>query len=133
MKVANVPLQPCSTSSPMTCAKDMVFHVLYGADRSLTTFYVHQSMDRLGATWEKQPYEPDVARALFFLLLDRDMALKEAALKGIPSLGVEPMGERKAENLFLSLREEVIEPWLTDERVGLGQFIDKAASLYWAC
>ncbi len=33
----------------MTCAKDMVFHVLFGADKSITQFYVRQSMARLGA------------------------------------------------------------------------------------
>jgi len=117
----------------MTCQKDMVFHVLFGADRSLNNFYVHQSMERLGATWAKRDFDPDVSRALFFLLLDKDMALKEKALKGIPNLGVEPMSERKAENFFLSLREEVIEPWLSDERVPALELVDKAAALYWAC
>ena len=117
----------------MTCTKDMAFHVLYGPDRSLTTFYVFQSMDRLGAMWEKKDFEPDVAVALFFLLLDKDMALKEAMLKGIPRHGVEPMPERKAENFFLSMREEVIEPWLSDERVKTLELIDKIKALYWAC
>jgi len=117
----------------MTCARDMVFHVLYGADRSLNAHYVHQSMDRLGAPWEKREYEPDVAQALFFLLLDKDMALKEAVLKGIPKFGVEPMGQRKAENFFLSLREEVIEPWLSDERIKPSDLLSRVAALYWAC
>ena len=63
------PLHPCSTSIPMTCPRDMIFSVLYGGDRDLTRFYVHQSMDRLGAEWEKREFEPDLARVLFFLLL----------------------------------------------------------------
>jgi len=117
----------------MTCTKDMAFHVLFGPDRSMTTFYVHQSMDRLGAAWEKREFEPDVARVLFFLLLDKDMVLKEAALRGIPKHGVEPMQERKAERFFLSLREEVIEPWLSDERIGTEKLLDNVATLYWAC
>lgn len=117
----------------MTCPKDMVFHVLYGPNPTMPAFYVGQSMDRLKAQWKKDNFEPDVCRALFFLLLDRDMTLKEAILKGIPKFGVEPMAERKAENFFLSLREEVIEPWLSDERIATGGLIDKVASLYWAC
>lgn len=83
--------------------------------------------------WEKKDFEPDVAVALFFLLLDKDMALKEAMLKGIPRHGVEPMPERKAENFFLSIREEVIEPWLSDERMKTSELIDKIKALYWAC
>ena len=120
-------------SIPMTCPKDMVFQVLYGPNLSLPAFYVNQSMDRLRAPWKKDVYEPDICRALFFLLLDRDMALKEALLKGIPKFGVEPLSERKAENFFLSLREEVIEPWLSDERVPTTGLIDKISFLYWAC
>lgn len=129
----NAPLQPWRTSRPMTCVRDMAFHVLYGSDKSITQFYVLQSMDRLGAEWDKQEFEPDVARALFFLLLDKDMALKEAALKGIPQHGVEPMTERKAENFFLSLREEAINPWLCNEQLSPTSLLDAVASLYWAC
>jgi hypothetical protein len=117
----------------MTCPRDMIFNVLYGPHVSLPTFYVHQSMKRLKAPWQESNFEPDVSRALFFLLLDRDMVLKEAILKGIQEHGIEPFPARKAEMFFLSLREEVIEPWLCDERITTGQLIDKATSLYWAC
>jgi len=117
----------------MTCVRDMVFHVLFGADRGLTEFYVRQSMQRLGAEWDDADLEPDVFKTHFFLLMDRDMALKEAALQGIPRHGVEPMADRKAENFFLSMREEVIEPWLSDERMGPERFLDMISSLYWAC
>jgi hypothetical protein len=116
----------------MTCPRDMIFNVLYGPHVSLPTFYVHQSMKRLKAPWAESNFDPDVSRALFFLLLDRDMAMKEAILKGIAAHGIEPLPERKAETFFLSLREEVIEPWLSDERVTTTNLIDKVASLYWA-
>ncbi len=65
--------------------------------------------------------------------MDKDMGLKEAALQGIPRHGVEPMAERKAENFFLSMRGEVIEPWLSDERMGPDKFLDMISALYWAC
>ena len=122
---ANPPLQPWSTSRPMTCTRDMLFHAMYGADRGMVLHYVRQSSERLGAPWDAQcDVQPDVARALFFLLLDRDMGLKEAALRGVPKHGIEPMAERKAENFFLGLREEAIEPWLCDERVSTQQLLD---------
>ena len=118
----------------MTCTRDMLFHAMYGADNGLVLHYVRQSSERLGAPWGAQCYlQPDVARVLLFLLLDRDMGLKEAALRGVPKHGIEPMAERKAENFFLGLREEAIEPWLCDERMGTQQLLDKIAALYWAC
>jgi hypothetical protein len=117
----------------MTCARDMLFHALYGSDRGMVLFYVRQSSERLGAPWALADLNPDVCSALFFLLLDRDMGLKEGALAGVPRHGVEALDPRKAENFFLSLREEIIEPWLCDERVGVGAFLDKVAALYWAC
>ena len=114
----------------MTCVKDMAFHVLYGSNNGLAQFYVLQSMERLGAEWEIEEYDPYVAQALFFLLLDRDIVLKESVLKGIISQGIDPMPPRKAECFFLNLREEVIEPWLCNERLDISNFLDKVALLY---
>ena len=114
----------------MTCPRDMIFSVLYGGDRDLTQFYVHQSMDRLGAEWEKREFEPDLARVLFFLLLEKDMELKQAVIDGLPQICVEPLNARKAESFFLALRQEVIDPWLSDERHGLDKFIDMVTNLY---
>ena len=108
----------------------MVFRVLYGRDKSITQFYVCQSLKRLGAEWTVREFEPDVARVLFFLLMDKDMALKQEVLKGIPKHCVDPLPDRKAERFFMSLREEVIEPWLSKETLGVDDFIDMVTNLY---
>ena len=80
----------------MTCAKDIMFHVLFGSDPSLPRFYVLQSMDKLGAPWGKRDFEPDVARALFFLLLatplpDSWVDLLTGPMKKAVSIAVEAM------------------------------------------
>lgn len=117
----------------MTCTKDMLFHVLYDFDANMTRFYVEASMDRLGAKWAKTAMKPDDCKVLFFLLLDRDMALKEAALEGIRSLGIEPLDQRKAENFLVALREEAVEPWLSNEEKSNASFVDAVSALYWSC
>ena len=126
-------MQPWSTSIPMTCPRDMAFSVLYGGDRAMALFYVHASMDRLGAEWEKADWDMETCRALFFLLLDRDMELKNAVLKGLPALCIEPMTPRKAEAFFLALREEAIDPWLCDERRGTRDLLDRVTHLSLVC
>ena len=108
----------------------MLFRVLYGRDLSLTQFYVTQSMKRVEADWKLRDFEPDVARVLFFLLMDRDIVLKQAALDGLPQHCIDPLPARKAESFFMSLREEVIEPWLSKESLGVGVFIDMVTNLY---
>jgi hypothetical protein len=108
----------------------MLFRVLYGLDLSITQFYVAQSMKRLGAEWTLRDFEPDLARVLFFLLLDRDMVLKQAALDGLPKHCIDPLPARKAESFFLALREEVIEPWLSKETLGVDVFVDMVTNLY---
>jgi hypothetical protein len=87
-------------------------------------------MNRLEAEWTPREFEPDVARTLFFLLLDRDIVLKQVVLDGLPQHGVDPLPARKAESFFLSLREEVIEPWLSKETLGVDVFVDKVTNLY---
>ena len=117
-------------SIPMTCKRDMLFRVLYGRDLSLTQFYVLQSMKRLEAEWEPRDFEPDVALTLFFLLLDRDMVLKQAVLDGLQQHCVDPLPARKAESFFLSLREEVVEPWLSNQSLGVDVFVDRVTNFY---
>lgn len=108
----------------------MLFNVLYGGDHAMVLFYVHASMGRLGADWAPDAFDPDTARALFFLLLDRDMELKHAALAGLPALCIDPLAPRRAEAFFLGLREEVIEPWLSDERLTCRDLLDRVTHLY---
>jgi len=108
----------------------MIFSVLYGGDRDLVQFYVVQSMQRLGAEWEVREFEPDVARVLFFLLMDKDMELKQAVLNGLPNICIEPLNARKAESFFLALRQEVVDPWLSNENFGVDRFIDLVTNLY---
>ena len=117
-------------SNPMTCPQDMVFNIIYGGDKDMVLFYIHQSMQRLDADWEKNDWDHDTARVLFFLLLDKDMELKHALLNGLPELGITPMAPLKAEAFFMYLYEDVIQPWMSNGRKTPQDFIDAVANHY---
>jgi hypothetical protein len=114
--------------------QDMLFRVLYVGDAALLRELVWLSAQRLGATWRREAVEVEASllrlRVLFFLLVDRDMALKEKLLDGWPELGVPALEPRKAERFLSQLRAEVIEPWLVDERRTEDEFLSAVTDLY---
>ena len=69
-------------------------------------------------------------RVLFFLLLDRDSALKDKVLEGWPEWCVAGVERRKAAGFFQQLRGKVIEPWLVDERRCEDDFVSGCIDLY---
>jgi len=114
----------------MTCPQDMIFHVIYGGDKDMALFYIHQSMKRLGAEWDEKEWEHDTTRVLFFLLLEKDMELKNALLTGLPDLGISPLPPLKAEAFFINLYEDVIQPWLSNSKKTTRDFIDAVTNHY---
>lgn len=69
-------------------------------------------------------------RVMFFLLLDRDTALKDKVLDGWPEWCVAGMERKKAGGFFQQLRGQVIEPWLVDERRCEDDFVSSCIDLY---
>ncbi len=67
---------------------------------------------------------------LFFLLLDRDGMLKDKVLEGWPEWCVAGVERQKARGFFLQLREQIIEPWLIDERRCEDDFVSSCIDLY---
>ena len=67
---------------------------------------------------------------LFFLLLDRDSALKDKVLEGWPEWCVVGVEAQKATKFFQQLRGEIIEPWLVDERRCEDDFVSSCIDLY---
>ena len=69
-------------------------------------------------------------RVLFFLLLDRDTALKDKVLLGWPEWCIDAVERKKAGGFFQQLRGQVIEPWLVDERRCEDDFVSSCIDLY---
>ena len=112
----------------MICENNVVFSILYGSDIRLIKDMVHGSLERLELLWNIDDWHIMHAKAVFFLLLDIDIGLKELIVKGM--CGMEPMAAPKAQGFFMNLRAEVIEPFLTNTAMTLDEFLDSVKSLY---
>ena len=110
--------------------RDMVFSILFVGNEELLRDLVINSMHRLGATWDVQTAGLQRLRVLFFLLLDRDMALKEKLLDGWKEMCVPGLDPDKACRFFSQLYPEIIDPWLMDERRTESSFVNAVTDLY---
>ena len=113
--------------------RDMLFSVLYIGDERLLRHLVMDSAARLGAEgWGGGIVEASLVRlrVMFFLLLDRDPALKQKLLDGWHELCVPGIETGKANVFFSELRSQVIEPWLIDERRCEESFVTAVTDLY---
>jgi hypothetical protein len=117
-----------------TARRDMLFSVLFVGDAPLIRHLVLDSARRLGAEvdWAEGIRRASLVRlrVMFFLLMDRDPALKQKILEGWPDLCVEGLEPRKAEAFFHGLAGEVVEPWLVDERKCEDEFLSRVIDLY---
>jgi hypothetical protein len=113
--------------------RDMLFCVLYVGDERLLRHIVADSARRLGAEgWEQGIIGASLVklRVMFFLLVDRDPALKQRLLDGWSDLCVVGVEPGKANVFFSELRKEVIDPWLVDERRCEDSFVSAVTDLY---
>ncbi len=115
--------------------RDMLFSVLFVGDEHLLRHLVWTSAQRLGADWAWEGAGVQGAslvrlRVMFFLLLDRDAALKDKVLEGWPEWCIAGVERGKATGFFRNLGPEVIEPWLVDERRCEDDFLSSCIDLY---
>ena len=111
----------------------MLFSILFVGDETLILDLVLGSAQRLGAQWDMaQVHAAGLMRlrVLFFLLMDRDVALKEKLLDGWKEMCVPGVDAGKAARFFTQLKPEIIEPWLIDEHRTEGDFINAVTDLY---
>jgi hypothetical protein len=118
----------------MATRRDMVFCVLFVGDVQLIRHLVLDSARRLGALeeWAEGVRRASLVRlrVMFFLLMDRDPALKQKLLDGWPDLCVVGVDPHKANAFFRGLGGEVIDPWLVDERRCEDEFVSGVTDLY---
>jgi hypothetical protein len=114
----------------MICHNNLVFSVLYRGDLRGTRELVEASAMRVGMRYVV-PWDRERLRALFVLLLDRDMELKQLVIRGTSAVG--PMDGRKASALFSALRPQLIQPWLSNEHRSVEELVDGARVLCLVC
>jgi hypothetical protein len=117
----------------MNQTKDMIFCVLFIGNERLIRDIVKLSAKELGAEWTSETYDQaslTKLRVMFFLLMDRDVKLKEKLLEGWKELCIPGVDRRKGEGFFLALGKEIITPWLMDERRTADNLISEITDLY---
>ena len=117
----------------MNQTKDMLFCVLFVGNENLIRDIVKISAKSLGAEWTAECYESASLaklRAMFFLLMDRDVHLKAKLLDGWKELCIPGVERKKAEVFFLAIGKEIIIPWLMDERRSANELVSAITDLY---
>jgi len=117
----------------MTCNKDLIFNVLYLKNEQILYNIVQSSLKNLDCPWICTKLSLETCQILFFLLLHKDIQLKKNIIEGYKSIGIDPMHHQKAENFFLAIEAEVINPWLCNEKFTNTYFLEKVSALYWSC
>lgn len=136
---------------PMTCAgkRDMLSHVLYGANADFIARLIEESVINLGreygawdgvveALQELRPQEGDSLNALqikFFVLLNEDETMRrnlsnvrEAGQTGM--VMVCSLCPYKAERFYDMLCDELVPAWIKDGRVTRESFVDSLRQAY---
>jgi hypothetical protein len=117
----------------MNQTKDMIFCMLFIGDEALIRDIVKISAAQLGAQWSPASYDTASLvklRAMFFLLMDRDVHLKAKLLEGWKELCIPGVERKKGEVFFLNLGKDIIIPWLIDERRSATELISAITDLY---
>lgn len=117
----------------MICTKDILFHILYNDNIQLLNCLLKDVFSRLNVKWNLTQIAYEKQVIIFLLLLDVDIVLKNQVLEGNTKLGLDPLQPQKAETFFLSFREEIIQPWLCNEKQRNQIFLEKTRALYWSC
>lgn len=117
----------------MICTKDILFHILYNDNVQLLNQLLKDVLTRLNIKWNLSNLAYEKQVMIFLLLLDIDIILKNTVLEGNPKMGLDPFLPSKAELFFLSFREEIIQPWLCNEKQRNQIFLEKTRALYWSC
>lgn len=113
--------------------RDMVFCILFVGDEHLIRHLVSESARRLEAdNWAEGIRTASLLRlrAMFFLLVDRDSALKQKLVEGFPDMCLLGMEPGKANYFFSELKRQAIDPWLMDERRSEDSFLSSVVDLY---
>jgi len=146
-----IPLHPERMSIPTTCGqrKDVLFHVLFGANMEYIARLIEESVINIAREYENQagvaealqlmrPVEGDSLSKLqikFFLLLNEDESMRKN-LSNVKTKGqgalltVGSLCPHKAERFYDSLCDEIIPVWIKDCRIPHDAFVDTLRKAY---
>ena len=125
-----------------TCKDDLLFVALFQQQHRLLLHLVHVSIARMqllvpfSEAHELLETSNSVytdCLALFLLLLNIDIDLKKMMCTGIPEANIGPLCSFKAPNIFISLNESVVMPWMCCEFSSTLDLVETARNYYPLC
>ena len=132
-------------SMPITCPvqrKDVLFYVLYGANRDYIARLIEESVLNIAAEYPgdgvasalqlMRPAETDSLHALqikFMALLNEDERMRRRLGEVVSHLIV-GLCPHKAERFYDALCDELMPAWIKDERISHAQFVDRLRQAY---
>jgi hypothetical protein len=162
-------LQPVNISIPMTCTHrrhDMLFHVVYGDDRMVMMEFIHACAQRLYSLTNNTMLSETIfhvmntpqsvslaqSRALFFLLLNVDMPLKEyvcdtfnkellakalnipltdvASKQSYAMIGAHKADPPKLQSFFWKLSHEIVPNWMQNQGLTFSDLVETIREEY---
>jgi hypothetical protein len=162
-------LHPVRISIPMTCTHgrhDMLFHMVYGDNRVVTMEFIYACAQRLYSLTQNKMLSETIfrvmttpesvslqqSRALFFLLLNVDMPLKEyicdtsdknllakalnipltdvASKQSYVMTGAHKADQPKLRSFFLKLSHEIVPNWMQNQGLTFSDLVETIKEEY---
>ena len=119
---------------------DCVHLILYGVHSKLTKFLVQQCLSGLSRAPDMvEPVQEmlqmcgqgiDFERAVFLLLLNIDMEMKEIICRGFPAENIKGIVKEKAASFLHQLNEKVVPAWQGNEFKNVNDLVEAARAAY---
>ena len=138
-------MQPRRMSIPITCSgrKDYLFHILYGGNAQMIRSFIEQSVIDVAREYPTdgvrdalhllRPRDGDSLnrlRALFFLLLAEDEAMRRRVCAAPSGQMVAPFCEHRARLFYDELCDELIPAFVQRQEMRLDEFVDALRGAY---
>jgi hypothetical protein len=133
-------VQPLHTRVNHTAPYDCVHLILYGEHTHLTQFLVQQCIGGLSKSRDMAEALQemlrvcgqglDFDRAVFLLLLNVNMEMKETICRGFASENIKGLAKEKAASFLQQLTDNVIPAWQGNEFKSVHELVEAARSAY---
>ena len=119
---------------------DCIHLILYGVHSNLTSFLIGQCMNEMSkiSTMKELLHDMmtmcrhglDFERAVFLLLLNINMGMKETICKGFPNENVNGISKEKSASFLNALSKNVVPAWQGNEFKNVHDLVEAARSAY---
>jgi len=120
-------------------AHDCIHLILYGVHSNITNFLVQACIRGLSRSVKADSLHEmlktcgqgiDFERAVFLLLLNIDMEMKETICRGFPNENIKGLANEKAASFLHQLSDKVVPAWQGNEFKNVNDLVEAARAAY---